>query len=305
MSDIVIGVVLACVASCLFNGGIALQAMEARTTPAELGLKLSLIGQLIRRRRWLAGIGLHAVAVPTQTVALLLAPLTVVQPADASGLLLLLFLGSRMLGERVGPREWGAVVALIAGIVVLTLSAPKREVTTIDGIGVLIPLLVVAAFALAPLVLRRADSIIVVLGAGAAFAVTAFAIKLAADAIDQGDVVQLVVAGVIAAAGAVAGTLSEQTALQRRPATQVAPVIFVVELLVPVALAVLVVGESWSGSALPIALAIAVIVGAVVVIQRSPQVVGLIGAEAAGPAPPGSGPAGARTTPEAPDAARP
>src|SRR3954466_15231123 len=148
MSDIVIGVVLACVASCLFNGGIALQALEARATPAELGLRLSLIGQLIRRRRWLAGIGLHALAVPTQTVALLLAPLTVVQPADASGLLLLLFLGARVLGERVGPREIGAVVALIGGIVVLTLAAPKREVSEINGFDVVIPLIVVAAVAL-------------------------------------------------------------------------------------------------------------------------------------------------------------
>jgi hypothetical protein len=113
------------------------------------------------------------------------------------------------------------------------------------------------------------------------------------------------VAAVIAAAGAVVGTLSEQTALQRRPATHVAPVIFVVELLVPVALAVLVVGESWGGSVLPIAAAIAVIIAAVVVIQRSPQVAGIIGAEADGGAPPGSRPGGGPTSPEAADAARP
>ena len=43
---------------------------------------------------------------PLHVVALLLAPLTVVQPALASGLLLLLVLGDRMLGERVGSLEW-------------------------------------------------------------------------------------------------------------------------------------------------------------------------------------------------------
>jgi drug/metabolite transporter (DMT)-like permease len=276
----VIGVLLACLASCLFNGGIALQAIEARAVPREHGLRLSLIGHLLRRPRWLAGTGLHALAVPTQTAALLLAPLTVVQPADAAGLLLLLFLGSRVLGERVGRREVAAVVALVGGIAVLTAAAPRREVAEIDGIDVLAPLIVVAAIAIAPLVLRRANSIVVVLGAGFAFALTAFAIKLGADAIDEGEPLRLVVAAAIAAGGALVGMLSEQTALQRRPATQVAPVIFVIELLVPVALALLVVGEEWGGSSVAIVAALATIVAAVVVLGRTPQVAGLIGAEA-------------------------
>jgi drug/metabolite transporter (DMT)-like permease len=283
MSSTVAGVVLACLASCLFNGGIALQASEARKAPAAEGLRLSLIGNLLRRRRWLAGTGLNVLAVPTQTAALLLAPLTVVQPADATGLLLLLFLGSRMLGERVGPRELAAVGAIVAGMVILTLAAPHREVTHVSGADVLVPLLVVAAVALAPIALRGitgSDSIIVVLGAGSAFALTAFAIKLAADAIDRSAWPALALIAVVAAAGALAGTLMEQTALQRRPVTQVAPVIFVVELLVPVGLAVLVVGEDWAGSKAAIAAALVLIVGGAVALTRAPQVAALMGAEA-------------------------
>jgi drug/metabolite transporter (DMT)-like permease len=279
----VIGVLLACLASCLFNGGIALQAIEARAVPHEHGLKLSLIGRLVRRPRWLIGTALNVLALPTQTAALLLAPLTAVQPADAAGLLLLLFLGSRVLGERVGRRELAAVAALIVGIAVLTAAAPKREVAEINGIDVLLPLILVAAIALAPIVLRRVtgpNSIIVVLGAGFAFALTAFATKLGADAIDQGDPVHFGVAVVVAALGALTGMVSEQTALQRRPATQVAPIIFVIELLVPIALALLVVGEQWGGSVAAILGGIAVVVAAVVVLGRAPQVAGLIGAEA-------------------------
>ncbi|MEA2448273.1 MAG: hypothetical protein QOG63_205 [Thermoleophilaceae bacterium] len=279
----VFGVLLACLASFLFNGGIALQALEAREVPPEHGLRLSLIGQLVRRRRWLAGTGLNALALPTQTAALLLAPLTAVQPADAAGLLLLLFLGSRMLGERVGRLELAAVVALAGGIVLLTAAAPKRHVTYISGVDVLIPLLVVAMLALAPLALRRVtgpDSIVVVLGAGFAFAFTAFMVKLAADAIDEGEPLHLIAAVGVAGAGAVVGMLSEQTALQRRPATKVAPVIFVIELLVPVLLAVIVVGENWGGSVGLIVVAIAVIVAAAVVLTRAPQVAGLLEADA-------------------------
>jgi drug/metabolite transporter (DMT)-like permease len=282
MSSTVAGVALACLASCLFNAGIALQASEARQAPHEQGLKLSLIGTLLRRRRWLAGTALNALALPVQTAALLLAPLTAVQPADATGLLLLLFLGSRLLGERVGPVELGAVVAIVGGIAILTAAAPHRAVTQVDAADVLVPLLVVAAVALAPIALRAVvgpDSVIVVLGAGTAFALTAFAIKLAADAIDRSAWSALALIVAVAAAGALAGTLMEQTALQRRPATQVAPVIFVVELLVPVGLAVVVVGEDWAGSKAAIGAALVLIVGGAVALTRAPQVAALLGAE--------------------------
>jgi drug/metabolite transporter (DMT)-like permease len=283
MDSTVVGVALACLASCLFNAGIAIQAIEARKVPPEHGLRLSLIGRLLQRPRWLVGTALNVLAIPTQTAALLLAPLTVVQPADAAGLLLLLFLGSRVLGERVGTRELGAVGAIVAGITILTAAAPEREVTHIVGGEVIVPLLVVAAVALAPIALRRVagpDSLLVVLGAGFAFALSAFAIKVVADGLDRGEWVTVVAALAAAGAAGLAGMLSEQTALQRRQATQVAPIIFVVELLVPVALAVLVVGEDWGGEVAPIAAALALIVAGVVALARAPQVAGLLGAEA-------------------------
>jgi drug/metabolite transporter (DMT)-like permease len=283
MNSVVIGALLACVASCMFNAGIAFQAIEARAEPAELGLHLSLIGRLLRRPRWLIGVGLNTLAVPTQTVALLLAPVTVVQPADAAGLLLLLFLGSRMLGERVGPREYGAVGAIIAGIAVLTAVAPHREVTHVDGAKVLVSLAVVGAVALAPIALRRvvpAGGMLVVFGAGFAFALGAFSLKLIADALDRGEWGPLALAVLVMVLGAVLGTLQEQTALQRRQASQVAPIIFVVELLVPLALALLVVGEDWRGSTAVIVIALAAIVAGVVALMRAPQVSKLLGGEA-------------------------
>ena len=279
MSSTVIGVLLACLASCLFNGAIAIQALETRKVPQQYGLRLTLLRRLISRPRWLGGTALGALALPVQTAALLFAPVTVVQPCDAAGLLLLLYLGTRMLGEHVGPREIAGVVAIVAGIVIITLSSPPREVTHPSGSSVLIPVLAVAAVALLPFVLRSvlgAHSLIVVLGAGAAFAVSAFCLKLIADAIDRGDWKALAIALVVAAAGALAGTLSEQSALQNRQATQVAPIIFVVEMLVPIALALTVVGETWSGNTGAIAVAIAVTCVGVVILARTPQLSGLL-----------------------------
>src|SRR3954465_12407759 len=138
------GVALAAFASVLFNVAIVIQASEAREVPDELGLKLSLVGRLLRRPRWLLGAALGLAAFPLQTVALLYAPVTAVQPADAAGLLVLLFLGARMLHERVGRREVVAVVAIVVGIVVLTIAAPKREVTHVDSSDVLLPMAAVA-----------------------------------------------------------------------------------------------------------------------------------------------------------------
>ena len=281
MGSTVIGAVLACLASCLFNAAIAVQALEARSVSQSYGLRLSLLRRLIARPRWLGGTALGALALPLQTGALLFAPLTVVQPCDAAGLLLLLYLGTRMLGERVGTRELLAMAAIVAGLVVVTLAAPDREVARVSGAEVLGPLFALAAVALLPIALRGvlgSGSLLVVFGAGAGFALSAFCLKLIADALDRGAWAALVLVLAVAGAGALAGTLTEQTALQCRPATQVAPIVFVVEMLVPVALALTLVGESWSGSIAPIGVALALVVAGVVALGRAPQVAGLIAA---------------------------
>jgi drug/metabolite transporter (DMT)-like permease len=275
MGSVIAGVALAALASVLFNAAIVIQASEARDVPDEHGLRLSLIGRLLRRRRWLLGALLGLTAFPLQTIALLLAPLTAVQPADAAGLLVLLFLGARSLHERVGRREIVAVACITVGIVVLTIAAPKREVTQVDGTDVLLPMAAIALVAIGPLVFRRmsADSIAVVLAAGFAFALGAFCAKIVADAIDRGAWLAVVLMVGVAAGAAAVGTLTEQTALQRRQATQVAPLIFAVELLVPVALAVLVVGEDWERESLvAILLALALVVGGASTLARTPTV---------------------------------
>ncbi len=280
MGSTVIGVVLACVASCLFNAAIAIQALEARKIPQQYGLRFTLLRRLISRPRWLGGTAMGALALPLQTAALLFAPLTVVQPCDGAGLLLLLYLGTRMLGERVGARELTAIAAIVIGIVMLTIVSPHREVTHVSGAAVLVPLLVVAAVALAPFALRTvlgAEGLLVVFGAGAAFALSAFCLKLIADALDRQAWLALLLVLAVAVAGAVVGTLSEQSALQRRAATQVAPIIFVLELLVPIGLGLTVVGESWDGSVAVILAALALVVAGVVALGRAPQVAGLLG----------------------------
>ena len=53
-----LGIAAAVVASLLYNASIALQALEARKEPQEHGLRPSLLGRLLRNRRWLGATAL-------------------------------------------------------------------------------------------------------------------------------------------------------------------------------------------------------------------------------------------------------
>src|SRR4051794_15520144 len=107
------GIALAAGAACCFDGAVALQAVEARAV-GERTVGAGMLRSLLARPRWLAATGLAIAGWPLQIGALALAPLTVVQPALALGLVLLLALGRRLLGEPVRPRDYAAVAVLAA-----------------------------------------------------------------------------------------------------------------------------------------------------------------------------------------------
>jgi hypothetical protein len=89
-----------------------------------------------------------------------------------------------------------------------------------------------------------------VASAGAADAAAVFASKLIADELSAGR--PLAAAAFAAGAGATVllGLASETAALQRLPATRVAPLVLVIQTAVPVLLAPLLVGERWGATPL-------------------------------------------------------
>src|SRR5271170_4770879 len=143
MVDIVLGIAAAVGASTLYSLGIALQAMDAKESSREDNLRLALAWDLAKRSRWLLGTGLSILGWPLQVIALLLAPLVVVQPALAAGLLALLFFAERMLGEHAGRYEHVATAAIVLGVVGIALTAPPRS-TTHAGEELTITLVLVA-----------------------------------------------------------------------------------------------------------------------------------------------------------------
>jgi drug/metabolite transporter (DMT)-like permease len=244
-----LGIAAAVGASCLYNTSIALQALEAREVPGEHSLRPSLIGRLLRNRRWLGATALGLLGWPLEITALLLAPLTVVQPCLASGLVLLLWLGSKRLGEAPGRREAAAVAAIIVGLAGVAWAAPERTTEHAGTGAIALALGLVAIPIAAPYLLRgRASALglLAVVSAGCGYAWTAIASKLLTDELAAGSLLVAIAWLATAAASEGLALLSEMSALQRRPATHVAPVMFAVQVLVPVLLAPLIFGESWS-----------------------------------------------------------
>lgn len=248
-----LGIAAAVVASLLYNGSIALQALEARKVPQEHGLRPSLLGRLLRNRRWLGATALGLLGWPFEIAALLLAPLTVVQPCLASGLVLLLWLGATRLGEKPGRRELISVAAIVVGIGGVAWAAPERSTDHAGTAAIASALVLVALPVLAPYVLRGALvrrptrlALVATIAAGCGYAWTAIAGKLLTDELAAGTLVPAAVWLATAAGSESLALLSEMSALQRRPATHVAPTMFAVQVLVPVLLAPLIFGESWA-----------------------------------------------------------
>jgi uncharacterized membrane protein len=284
MSSVALGAGAACAASSLYNLGLALQALDARDAPAGDALRLSLLTRLVRRRRWLAGTALNILGWPLQTVALLLAPLAVVQPSLAFGLVLLLGVAGWRMGERVGVREVAAVLAILGGVALLAVVAPEPSTRHAGAAGVAAVLGVVGAVALVPFALRaagRGGGAAAAIGAGTALAWSGLSTKLVADALHAGDVATLLVWTAATGLASGVGLLAEMTALQQRPATQVAPVVFVVQVLVPVLAAPLLAREH-GGHVAATAFGVAVVVAGALVLLASPALRSLVESEAGG-----------------------
>jgi drug/metabolite transporter (DMT)-like permease len=241
------GVLAAAVAAACFNGAVVLYAIESRTVPSEHGLRLSLVKRLARRPRWLAAIALDAFGWPFQLLALSLAPLTVVQPTLSVGLLLLLAVGARRLGERVGRTEIVAALVIVGGVTALALAAPKHTDAAPDPLATAIVLggLVLASAAPYLMPRRRVGAGAMILAAGAAFTATALASKLITDEIARGRWGSAVLLALGTAAVAALGLLTETSALQRFEATRVSPAVFVIQTVAPVIAAPILIGENW------------------------------------------------------------
>jgi drug/metabolite transporter (DMT)-like permease len=249
MLHLLLGLGIAFAGAACYAVGISYQAREARRVGLEHSLRLSLFRRLIRRPAWVLGVSIDGCGWALQAVALTLAPLTIVQPALAVGLVFLLVIGARMLGERIGRREVVAVLAIAGGLAGIGYAAPAHSTDHASSGELTIAFAALAAVAVVPYVAARRSGrggISLAACAGLAFACDGLATKLMTDDLAGRAWVGVAcwLAAMVAFAGL--GTLSELSALQTTRATRVAPVVFVLNTLIPVGLAPVLGGEIWS-----------------------------------------------------------
>jgi drug/metabolite transporter (DMT)-like permease len=258
-------------AACCYEIGYAVQARASRRAPGRLELRPRLLGALAGQRLWVGGVALAALGWPLQLLALRYAPLTVVQPTLALGLVLLLALAARYLGEHVRARHVLAVVAVVAGVAAIAWAAPPRTTGHGSAAALATALTLLAAVALSPYLLRGRGRLLIV-AAGAADAWASFGAKLVVDELSSARWLRALAWGIGAGLALGLGLLSEMTALRRFAASVVGPIVVVMQIAVPVSLAPLVGGESWGGTPLGGAVLIAALVlvtGAAAVLASS------------------------------------
>jgi drug/metabolite transporter (DMT)-like permease len=241
------GLLIALAAALCFELSYVLQALEVRAVPAMPRPGLGALRPLASRPRWMLGIILGLAGFALQVLALRHAPLTLVQPVLASGLLVLLGFSVLVLHERVGKRELVAVVAIIAGVSAIALAEPERGQSS-KAMAFTIVIVVLGLVAAQAFVRRHPRVSALLASAIASDAIAALAAAKAARSLP--DLLPSTGWAVLAALGGIVTLAAESAALQRRGAARVAPVVMAGQVAVPVALAPLLLGERWSSSPL-------------------------------------------------------
>jgi drug/metabolite transporter (DMT)-like permease len=273
-----VGITAVLAASAAYNAGVVLQALDARKEPAECGLRLALLARLLRRRRWIVGTALTILAFPLQVIAYSNAPLDIVQPLLAVGLVVVLILGSRLMGDAARPSHYAAVAAIIAGVAIIAAAGPDHRQPDRGGIAQLTVMAVLAIGIAAPYVLRGRrwrGAALLTASTGVAFAWGDLATKLFGDGVNGGRAGVAAFWLVAVGVSAVVGTLSLMTAFQEAEVRKVVPGTFAVEAVLPVVLAPLLLqhnGGFTASDLAPIAVGLALVVAGIVVLAGSAQV---------------------------------
>jgi len=273
-----LGLAAALVASALFNIGIALQGIEARSAPKQLGLRVGLLTRLFRRKRWVLGWVLGVVGIAPQVLAFAAAPFVVVQTLLASGLLILLFIGSRLFDEHVDWVEITGVSAIIGGVALVAWGAPPHVETHRSALAVIVVAAGLTVAGLIPFVVRgtRWDTGMgAIVASGAGFAASNVATKLLSDDIALGHYVNAIVWAVAGVVSGIAATITGMTAFQRRRATTVVPVSTAVQTFLPILLEPFFLREHWASARFggaPIGIGLLVALAGTIVVSRTKAV---------------------------------
>jgi hypothetical protein len=126
-----------------------LQRKAAAQVPPERSMHISLIADLMRRKVWLAGIGMVIVAAVAQAAALATGPIALVQPIFIIELPVTLVLATLTIRNKqaLGQLPWRAIIITTVGLGAgLAIAAPGGAMDTAQTSSWMIALIVSACF---------------------------------------------------------------------------------------------------------------------------------------------------------------
>jgi drug/metabolite transporter (DMT)-like permease len=124
---VTIAVLAAVGAACSFGVGVALQHRQIQQEPERGRGPLRLLCQLIRRRRWLAGLALAAGAYALQAVALAFGSLALVAPVVATDLLFALPIAASFERRPMRRVHWAGCALVGAGVATFVICSPASS----------------------------------------------------------------------------------------------------------------------------------------------------------------------------------
>jgi drug/metabolite transporter (DMT)-like permease len=241
-----VGIGLALLSTTAYNYGLIVEKQALGQLPAigGGGRIVSFVASLATSPRWLAGFTLMLFGLAFQVLALIFAPVTLVQPVIAAGVAVVLVLSRLVLHERLSRLQYVCVAVMALSVVLLALSAagtPAQVGHQVSGVRLAIIAIVSVLFALgfAVSALRASGGKHTQQGSGVAFGiatgllygVAALAIKGLSGTLAHhdgigGTLVALLTSPYpyVMAVCSAAGLLLFQTALQRCRISIVAPV---------------------------------------------------------------------------------
>lgn len=271
-----------------------LQRRAAAQVPTERSMHLSLLADLIRRRVWLAGIGMVIVAAVAQAAALATGPIALVQPIFIIELPVTLVLAALANHNREALRQlpWIAIGTTTAALGVgLAIAQPSGATATASNGSWLIALVVTACFE-AVLILLATGAVgepraaLLGLAAACGYALTAALMKNAMADLSTGAKVFFTSWHIYAVAVAGVGSLFLlQNALQAGSLVASQPMLTVGDALISIAFGVTLFNEELAGGwwLLPQVVALAAITLGCIQIAKSPlaaDTAGLVSATA-------------------------
>ena len=258
-------------ASLCFGAAAVLQQRGARRVPVVDHLDLRLLLRLARQPPFAAGLVLDAAGFALSAWALRVLPLFVVQAGAAASLAVTAVLSARTLGESLTSTARWAVVATGGGVLLLALSAGEDAATPP---GLLAPALLVgvaAVIVLAAVAHRlrgRGEGVALGILAGAAFA--GFAIAGRVAVLDDASSAVADPAAWALVAYLLVGLTLYGASLQRGSVTVVTASYVALEVVLPTAVGVLLLGDAPRPGTAPVGAAgFALVLAGVVALARA------------------------------------